>query len=362
MNHKIKRYPEDKSGLLPWNAADEYLVEQFNQLDVKSPVPLLINDSNGYLAVTLNNLSPVVYSDSFINLNSVKLNCKNNNCINNVKLISDLATLDSEKKFDVVLLKLPKSVNYLKFILDQIKPFITEKTILISAGMTKHISENTRDILTQEFGSTDITRVYKKSIAFISKYEITKRVPENSFLVLTKEPEFDMEFLSLPNVFSLNRLDNGTRLLIKNLENLSGTVVDLGCGAGPIALFCKKNFPLIEKMVLADESQQAVASAKKNFENSNFDAEFIWSDGLSKLKKESVDFVVSNPPFHSETSVNMQTGLRLFKQVADVLKKKGAFILVFNKTLSYEPHLKKLFSRVEKIDKDNRFFIYRCIK
>jgi len=364
MNPEIKPYPADKSKLLAWNASDEYLLKQFASFKSNNyPSVLIINDSNGFLSVNLNKYSPVVYSDSFINLTSIKKNCRNNNCAKQMKFYSDINQLiEYKQKFDIVIFKLPKSVSFLKQIINGIKPSLAKNAILISAGMTKHISNNTHKILNNEVGSTDITKVYKKSIAFISRYQITFTCTSDSFYSITEEPEFDLKFFSLPNVFSLGKLDRGTTLLLKNISGLSGDIVDLGCGAGPISLYCKKKFPEIKNLTLVDESWQAIASAKKNFKNENFDAEFIWGDGLTTLKKESVDFVISNPPFHKETSVNMQTALRLFKQTLRVLKKKGVFILVFNKTLSYEPHLKKLFYKVEKIAKNNRYFVYKCIK
>lgn len=361
MNFEIKRFPEDNSNLQAWNAADEYLLKQSENLITQNSL-LILNDTNGFLGVNLNQFNPVVYSDSYININSIEKNCIANGCKKNVKTFfsfSKLAELDF--KFEIVLIKIPKSVRFFEYLIESIKPLLKENSMLICAGMTKHLSDNTRKILENRFGKTDISKVYKKSISFISKYEIHNYDNMNLLFSNIKDDEFNLNFFSLPNVFSANKLDIGTKLLLKNLDDVNGKVVDLGCGAGPIGLVCKKNDPSIE-LFMMDESYQAVQSAQKTFNEAQLDAEFIWNDGLTFLKENSIDFVLSNPPFHNETSVNMLTGLRLFKEASRVLKKKGVFKLVFNKTLSYEPHLKKLFSQVQKIDKNNRFVVYDCTK
>ena len=43
-------------------------------------------------------------------------------------------------------------------------------------------------------------------------------------------------------VFSKKGLDFGTRALLESLKDVSGDVLDFGCGYGPIGIFIKKTF------------------------------------------------------------------------------------------------------------------------
>ena len=50
-------------------------------------------------------------------------------------------------------------------------------------------------------------------------------------------------------VFSKKGLDFGTRSLLESLKDVSGDVLDFGCGYGPIGIFIKKKFDTNVDMV-----------------------------------------------------------------------------------------------------------------
>lgn len=65
---------------------------------------------------------------------------------------------------------------------------------------------------------------------------------------IPKKVSIHIDDLILPmytdnGVFSKDKLDYGTRLLLNNLplSNMKGNVLDLGCGYGPVGIYLSKN-------------------------------------------------------------------------------------------------------------------------
>ncbi|EFS01418.1 methyltransferase small, partial [Listeria seeligeri FSL N1-067] len=56
---------------------------------------------------------------------------------------------------------------------------------------------------------------------------------------------FNMQFTSDNGVFSKNTVDFGSQLLIESfsLQEVSGKILDVGCGYGPMGLTVAKEFP-----------------------------------------------------------------------------------------------------------------------
>ena len=78
-------------------------------------------------------------------------------------------------------------------------------------------------------------------------------------------------------VFSKNELDPGSRLLIEAMGGLSGRVLDLGCGWGPVGVSLGAANPEAQ-LVLCDVNERAVALAQKN----------IRSNGLTNAQAASI--------------------------------------------------------------------------
>lgn len=58
--------------------------------------------------------------------------------------------------------------------------------------------------------------------------------------------QIDLKFTTDSGVFSKNRVDYGSGVLIKTMKNVAfpaNGILDLGCGYGPIGLFAAKFWP-----------------------------------------------------------------------------------------------------------------------
>lgn len=81
-----------------------------------------------------------------------------------------------------------------------------------------------------------------------------------------------------------------------------GTVVDVGTGAGPIALSIADERPDV-RVIGTEISDEALEWARKNRDELGLEVELILCDlfeGLSNDLRRQVDVVISNPPYISE--------------------------------------------------------------
>ena len=119
-SYKLRRYPvRKKETLRAWDAADEYVLNHLaeNKLPQPDMTLLIVNDSFGGLSVPLNNFQPVVMTDSYLSMQAISSNLESNGIDKDaVVVINSLQTPDSvlNKKADIVLIKLPKSLEMLE--------------------------------------------------------------------------------------------------------------------------------------------------------------------------------------------------------------------------------------------------------
>ena len=53
--------------------------------------------------------------------------------------------------------------------------------------------------------------------------------------------DMQLEFFTDAGVFSKDKVDYGSEIMIRTLPALSGNILDLGCGYGVIGRYCKLN-------------------------------------------------------------------------------------------------------------------------
>lgn len=105
------------------------------------------------------------------------------------------------------------------------------------------------------------------------------------------------EFVSASGVFSRTRIDPGTRLLIEfMILPERGSVLDVGCGYGPMGIAAASFNPNLE-VVMTDVNERAVWLAKENakrnsLQNVDVRQGFLY-EPVGDMKFETI---VSNPP------------------------------------------------------------------
>ena len=166
----------------------------------------------------------------------------------------------------------------------------------------------------------------------------------------------DFTFKTDNGVFSKGELDFGTNLLIKNVleRKISGEVLDLGCGYGPIGITLAKILNC--QMTMIDVNKRAVHLTKMNIKDNGVNnIEVLVSEGYNELKDKKFDYIVSNPPIR----VGKQILYDLLIKAKDHLKENGEMYIVVRKEQGANSLIRDMsaYYQVEVIDKDKGFFI-----
>lgn len=147
-----------------------------------------------------------------------------------------------------------------------------------------------------------------------------------------------------PGVFSWDRIDPGSELLIEHLPALKGRGLDLGSGIGVLALAVLAS-PAVDALTLVDLDRRAVDAAGKNVADPR--ATFLWADvRTADAIPKDVDFIVMNPPFHDAGAEDKALGQTFIRRARSLLRKGGKAYLTANRHLPYEETLRTLFARV----------------
>lgn len=165
-----------------------------------------------------------------------------------------------------------------------------------------------------------------------------------------------LHFMTDAGVFSKGELDTGTRLLMDALpDRLSGRVLDLGCGWGPVGISLKKHWPALD-VVMADVNRRALSLSRENAERNGTAVTCVESDGLAAFAGERFDAVITNPPIRA----GKQTVYQMLADSAKCLGDTGHLYLVIRKQQGAEScirYLKTFFLSVEKLQRSGGFWV-----
>ncbi len=364
---EIQRLPYRKNETLrAWDAADEYLLQYVFELEslIEESRLLILNDKFGALVTVLNNYNLVAISDSWLSQQATRLNLEANGKIqSHIQLNSSMSW--PNQTFDLVLIKVPKTLALLEDQLIHLQAVITENTLIVAAGMVKAMSANVWKMLEKYIGPTKPSLAKKKARLIFVDIATDQQKIKNPYPVYYMLENTSYRICNHANVFSRASLDIGTRFLLEHLpENIiANDLIDLGCGNGVVGLMLAKSHPsaLIH---FVDESYMAVASAKENFNHTypNRKAEFYITDGLTEFEAEMADLIICNPPFHQQNTVGDQIALSMFKQSYRVLRQGGSLWVIGNRHLGYHINLKRLFLNCKEIAANKKFVIWQVKK
>lgn len=171
-------------------------------------------------------------------------------------------------------------------------------------------------------------------------------------------PELNLS--SQPGLFSWDRFDIGSAVLIEVLPELHGRVGDFGCGYGLLSLAALRS-PEVTAVIGFDLDRRAVAAARANIRDPRFKA--VWVDLAAKGAGVSdLDVIVMNPPFHRAGIEDQNLGLTFIGRAAESLRKGGVLWLTANRHLPYEAVLKARFRNVTTVTEAEGFKVVRALK
>lgn len=172
-------------------------------------------------------------------------------------------------------------------------------------------------------------------------------------------------FYTSNSVFSKNGVDFGSMLLIETVvkenDKFCGSILDLGCGYGPIGVTVAK---LLEnsKVCMSDVNERALELSKMNAKENKVEdrIKIINSESFENIK-ESFDMILTNPPIRAGKDVVFS----FYEGAYDHLKEGGKLYVVIQKKQgapSTKLKLESLFGNCEIAEKKSGYFIFRSEK
>lgn len=161
-------------------------------------------------------------------------------------------------------------------------------------------------------------------------------------------------------VFSKDRFDYGTRVLLDsiNINELSGNVLDLGCGIGVVGVILgtmNKNI----NIDMIDVNERAISLSKENIYLNNVTCNVFISDVYSNVDKK-YDYIITNPPIRAGKEVIR----RFLFGGYDYLTDNGVLYFVMRKEHGVKSMIRELENKyiVSVINKDKGFYVVKIVK
>lgn len=172
----------------------------------------------------------------------------------------------------------------------------------------------------------------------------------------------ELKFQSDAGVFSRNEVDFGSRVLIETFTFpvIEGTILDVGCGYGPIGLSIAKVDPnrLVE---MVDVNLRAIELAKENAKANNIENVKIYESSIYENVTGKYAAILTNPPIRAGKSV-VHT---ILKEAHEKLLPGGELWVVIQKKQgapSALELLKELFDEVDVVKKEKGYYIIKSKK
>lgn len=148
------------------------------------------------------------------------------------------------------------------------------------------------------------------------------------------------EFFTASSVFSIKRVDPGTRVLIESMVlPETGCVLDVGCGYGAVGI-AAATFNRTLHVVLTDINRRAVVLARRNAEKNKVRNVKIRQGNLYEPVKDlCFNCILSNPPI----SAGMHVVEAIIRSAPQILNPNGTLQMVVRSKIGKKT-LPKLFT------------------
>ena len=362
-----------RSPLQAWDGGDrlalEHVAESRESMAHRRERVLVVNDAFGALALALGACPGCrvwSWSDSAIahaaRRNNAEYNGIDPDAVVGLRTV-ELREEDVPQRFDLAIVKIPKSLALLEHQLCELSAVVDVGTTVVGAGMTRHIHTSTIELFERILGPSRTTLARRKARLILTDVAgdlspTTSPYPTAFTVDADTVADGTGEGLTVWNhagVFSQRRLDIGTRFLLESLPPLEESVhvVDLGCGNGAVgSVVARRNREAT--LTFVDESAAALTSAELTWAAAIGNAadrpvRFVRADAgegsVEGVDDASVDLVVLNPPFHDQQAVAVAAGRSLIAAAHHVLSPGGRLIVVANRHLGHHMTLRRIFGR-----------------
>lgn len=252
-----------------------------------------------------------------------------------------------EASFDAVLYRLGKGTAAIHAALRLAFDLLKVGGNLYLCGHTREGIKSAAPKAQGHFGHIEM-RVLKSSCRLLRFQKTSARpkeeIPDPGYfqpypLVLDIPGQPAIPYLSKPGIFSYRAPDAGTSMLVANLRShpsltdwAGKRVLDLGCGAGPLALAAHRLGA--RDIVAADVQAAAVSAAQRNLAEAGAPAQVVCTHLTTGLPGD-FDIILSNPPFHEGHGTDYGLPGRILDATLPKLSSGGRLLLVANQFLDY---------------------------
>ncbi|WP_445116516.1 methyltransferase [Acinetobacter sp. WZC-1] len=253
------------------------------------------------------------------------------------------------QRVDQVVIFVPKSRELLNYILHTVAGHLSAGADIFLVGEKKGGVERAAKQL-QPFGKTvkldsarhcqfwhmtlEQTTVLKPLDSWFKHYEIQVNNEK-------------LQIHALPGVFSQDRPDTGTTVLLTYLNQVkSGKLADFGCGAGIIGCYLAK-LNTANLIYAMDVDAFALYSTQKTFEHNAIPAEQLHLQAVTGFgdAPTGLDAIISNPPFHQGIHTSYDVSEALCHEARSHLKPGGELWIVANRFLNYPALIEQRFGQ-----------------
>lgn len=272
------------------------------------------------------------------------------------------AEFEQETQADMVLLYWPKAKAEAEYLLAMLMAKLGPNTEIVVVGENRSGVKSIEKMFKPYGPITKFDSARRCSFYWGKCTETVKPFTLSdwfkSYQVSYKQHELTIK--SLPGVFSHGQFDIGSKLLLDTLPQLTGKVLDFGCGAGVIGSVMATLNPDIE-LEMCDISALAVESSKATLQANQLTGNVFASDVYSDTRKD-YRFIISNPPFHAGLDTSYSATETLLAEAPQHQSKQGELLIVANSFLKYPPIIERAFGNCDTLNKTNKFAIYHAKK
>lgn len=181
-------------------------------------------------------------------------------------------------------------------------------------------------------------------------------------MIKVKVLKTTFKFITDNGVFSKDFLDFGTKLLIDAIvadQNLTGDILDVGCGYGGLGLVIASQTPF--KVTMVDVNERALDLCLENAKLNKIDNIEVFESNVYDNVNQKYQTIITNPPIRAGKQVVHDIILSGY----DYLNDGGCLYLVIKKQHGAKSAIKALelkYKEVNVLNKEKGYFIIKCEK
>lgn len=178
--------------------------------------------------------------------------------------------------------------------------------------------------------------------------------------IIYKYKDYTFNFTSDLGVFSKDKIDFGSKVLIENYFEYgkkNKKVLDVGCGYGLIGITISKIMSSIVDMI--DVNKRAIHLTNINIKNNKTSAKAFESNVYENVK-DKYDVIITNPPIRAGKSIYM----KILEDAVEYLTDNGELWFVMNKDHGAKTTIEKIKDvyDITVLDKCKGFYVILCKK